>query len=794
MSIYLENFRCHVDGKYKIPSSGLVMVTGNSGKGKSSLLNAIVYALYGSKAIRRPYTHGTKSCKVTLKMNGMIITRTSTPNRLLLNYDDKDYEDAAAQGVIEEIMGMNYNEFIASSYVIQRKHNSVLSMSPLEQVKFVETLAFSNNKHIEYKERIKKHVQDCKERKTWLEGQKSLLEKQFEDAKQRLPEKKVSSKINGKNLEDISKELKNVQKSFEEASDEITELQKELENKRNFERKQKIIQDKISDIETQIKSYKEMKTDLDSKDIEKKKKECLRLKTLLSQTRSYDSYYELNEKVKGMEKSHCERLKKELEKLKKECPTKKQITNLEKQRVCLQKEQKEFMKLSSQAEEIKTKKKKALEEVKKIKKETKAKVRSSTALLDFLIQKEDELSKLNRKLYKCPSCSTNLEFQEDKLCICEEPSKSGDNLEDISKELDQIRIHLKTIQEYKPFLDEKVPVVKEFDSSKLSEIEKKLYSVEEKQKIIDELSNDIQNNKLPPEIQDLLRDVENKKKDFPKTFKPSIGLEELEKKLEKCSSELNDLIRRSSENIRLEKEIKTRENKLKILKEQIDKSKVKRRNCLDIEKEINNLQTKTVKYNKTLNELQETYQILSKLEQYNRDLKNMEKLKQKLEDTKDDLTQSIDNLSGALGLRESVKEAEILSLEHTVNSINEHAKIYLQEMFDDNINIYLDNQKLTKTQNVKTQMNVYLEYKGYTYNSIDELSGGEKQRCELAFLLAVNDMLGSKIILLDECLNNLDSEVNMEVLLHLKRLVGNRLVLVISHEAVQGIFDHVIKV
>ena len=33
---------------------------------------------------------------------------------------------------------------------------------------------------------------------------------------------------------------------------------------------------------------------------------------------------------------------------------------------------------------------------------------------------------------------------------------------------------------------------------------------------------------------------------------------------------------------------------------------------------------------------------------------------------------------------------------------------------------------------------------------VEELSGGERQRCDMAFLLAVNDMLGAKMILLDE--------------------------------------------
>ena len=87
------------------------------------------------------------------------------------------------------------------------------------------------------------------------------------------------------------------------------------------------------------------------------------------------------------------------------------------------------------------------------------------------------------------------------------------------------------------------------------------------------------------------------------------------------------------------------------------------------------------------------------------------------------------------------------------------------------------------------QISTYIEYKGSVYDNIDELSGGERQRCELAYLLALNDLFGSKIILLDECLNNLDSTINTDVLTFLRENCTNKSIIVISHEAVKGVFD-----
>ena len=149
-------------------------------------------------------------------------------------------------------------------------------------------------------------------------------------------------------------------------------------------------------------------------------------------------------------------------------------------------------------------------------------------------------------------------------------------------------------------------------------------------------------------------------------------------------------------------------------------------------------------------------------------------------------------LEGFYGLEEAGREAEILSLEETVRSINEHARVYLDEMFKDPIMVRLSCVKELKTgkKPAKLQLNTTIDYQGDAYESIEELSGGERQRCDMAFLLAVNDMLGAKMILLDECLNNLDSTINTDVLSMIRDLCGsNKLILVVSHEAIRGVFD-----
>ena len=117
MKIKFKNFRCHKNKSFEIPDSGLVLLSGESGVGKTTILNAISYALYGK--LRKPYSHGTNTCQVDLQYRNLDIQRSSRPNRLLVTYKGIEYEDDAAEGVIQDAIGMNIKEFMASSYIVQ---------------------------------------------------------------------------------------------------------------------------------------------------------------------------------------------------------------------------------------------------------------------------------------------------------------------------------------------------------------------------------------------------------------------------------------------------------------------------------------------------------------------------------------------------------------------------------------------------------------------------------------------------------------------------------------------------
>jgi exonuclease SbcC len=173
MKLKLKNFRCHESAEFQIDDSGLILLSGPSGTGKSTVLKAIIYALYGK--IRKPYSFGAKSCSVTLEFMDMKIIRTSNPNRLMVYIgtattnpssppsnptavgarEPLPLEDEPAQHFINERLGMTYQEFMLSSYIPQKNNTSILSMTQSEQTAVIQMIAFKDDQNEQLGKKLK---------------------------------------------------------------------------------------------------------------------------------------------------------------------------------------------------------------------------------------------------------------------------------------------------------------------------------------------------------------------------------------------------------------------------------------------------------------------------------------------------------------------------------------------------------------------------------------------------------------------------------------------------------------
>jgi DNA repair exonuclease SbcCD ATPase subunit len=142
-----------------------------------------------------------------------------------------------------------------------------------------------------------------------------------------------------------------------------------------------------------------------------------------------------------------------------------------------------------------------------------------------------------------------------------------------------------------------------------------------------------------------------------------------------------------------------------------------------------------------------------------------------------------------------MNEAETLCLEETIRILNNKLRVYLEKFFpEDPITVELVTEKESKKGSVKTELTVRITQKGEECD-LSSLSGGEYDRCSLAFLLAVNELCGSFVLILDESIGSLDMTNAENVLEVLKEMMpSEKVVILVQHQATCGSYDHVVKV
>ena len=150
LNIRLENFRQHQLTQVDF-TEGLVGVIGANGAGKSTIVEALTFAMYGSKALRGKVsdakTYGLPAKAVTsihlsFDHGGQVyrIERTLTNARLFLGGESSPIVvgNQAVATRSEEILGLNLDEFLASYYTEQKSLEFLSGKrSPAEREKFI---------------------------------------------------------------------------------------------------------------------------------------------------------------------------------------------------------------------------------------------------------------------------------------------------------------------------------------------------------------------------------------------------------------------------------------------------------------------------------------------------------------------------------------------------------------------------------------------------------------------------------------------------------------------------------
>ena len=93
MRIKILGFKCHLETEYIFVNNEMTLIKGQSGCGKSSLLQAIFWCLYGNMRSIYNNVRITKNLSVTLEINGITIHRKKNPELLTVTMNSGSGEN-----------------------------------------------------------------------------------------------------------------------------------------------------------------------------------------------------------------------------------------------------------------------------------------------------------------------------------------------------------------------------------------------------------------------------------------------------------------------------------------------------------------------------------------------------------------------------------------------------------------------------------------------------------------------------------------------------------------------------
>lgn len=814
MRLVLKNFRCYTDRSFDFGENKLTLISGNSGAGKTTIMLAINFALFGTGT--NLFTWGKTSCSVELYLEGtakdekgLSIVRTRRPNRLVVN---DVHEDSEGQDIINSKFGDNFE---AMSYVSQSAIKSFVMMSPIDKLSFLEKFAFGNANLAEIKGKCKALISSQNDllveatsklemASQWLNQTEQPVKVDFpvrcKAAQRELAEKNTKTKlINARKkiarCEDIDKSL-----TSELSSVRVLDatIKSKLEAKTDAKRELCEIQIEMSKI-----SYEgcDALTDMQNRlTTVVNHRETIALKSNIE-----EDILRLNEMRINEENSFKHQLLDIESQLwvdysKVEC--KELIENLELQI-------KDLDTISRHRKELDQLKFENIDKLKMNISETQKHLENIKDLKEKLIRQG--------VTYSCPSCESTLRLADGNLQLASDAVVLTGDLESLEKEvklvsnkLRQQELDLSTEQNNKlRYIKLETDIKNILD--KYEECSSKAEAVENLESIREYYSSCINFEKRKIQLEDSLS-----KGKFSESYltmnKNLISKQTRLKNLKQNNLELLEDL--TEDQLRLYVQLQTkardsleilqnRESKVEAVIQKystdINNSKNEHKQKYKVLREETELISLLEKVKCDLDilhsEVREQILILEKIEEWKRydiSIQHYTKLQKEVDICQQTETTCKNKYSAACTLKDTILEAESIAMSNIVKEIDSHAQIYLDEFFtDDPLTSRLEAFRTTK-KSTKPQINITVAYKQLD-GEPSPLSTGEMARLVMAYTLALSEMFNTPILLLDECTANMDQELTTTVFNTIKENFTGRSVLAIAHQCVDGIFDTVIK-
>lgn len=766
MEIIINNFRSICDQKYKF-TEGNNLVTGKSGLGKSTILEAVIWCFYGGTSVT-PFNAGKKKIvtRVEVKIRDIIFIRTKPPDKSEVIIGNKKLEHAEAQEYINNFLGSK-SLWETSSYLKQDNRSNMLFSSSQEKYSLVKELVFGREENPQSPENYLKTLSIFTEN----------LEKEYNNTEGKLELMKENLKImisDFNRFDEIEKNVKKLRKLNSKYS-EIKEGIEKLSGQIIEQQTAKNYRKELEELNIKIQKYPKLNIEIIQKwrdwfvykeELEKMDKNFPKI--------NIDEYDEvdlvsdikiliLNRKKYKDNLTLCKKLNIEYD----FNVIKVEIENLV-SKIKTIKEREHHSDIARNIEKFQGKRRILLEK-EGIYKDTylqflkKLDINGNKFTLENLNQVNNKLGSIMTNYLTCPKCSQNLILEDRKLIVknCkfmkkEEIDKMKKNLKNIQifyKSLDTINIELESYMKIKEKLGIKLELEetqedwrkleKRLDNLKTIEFyEFKENEVEEKENFIKNLKKNIKLRKLESLVE------ENYCVIFEEYEKPE--------NLSKYYKEYQSLIFRLEE---INKYLEDKDEK----------------NIEDMTKKLNKFEVII----KDLDDLKIYEKILEKKERLNEISKiNNEILKKR---------------EGCFVIKKIINEERSNTFENLIGNFNDLLNEIVGEIFDD-INITIGMFKKMKAKgDIKPQFNMKVMLKGNEYDNLNFLSGGEKDRISIALTLTLSTLLNNPIIMFDESMSSLDEEMRERCLELIKKYASDKILINICHSTIEGYYDNIIR-
>ncbi len=299
----VRNYRSIKELDINFPESGLIGIVGHNGAGKSSMLESIGWALYGTQAIRGKAdgltTIGAKGkCKVVMEFDHgedgpYLVERTLKDAKLMSGGKEIAVMTSGVNSKIEKLLNMDYRAFYTSIFTKQGGLSSFTDMTASQRQETVERLL---------------EVSKVKDARISIGAEARTLENQLQGKRvaiqneDEIIDKIVELKQIIGQLEDTEKELDKVKKESEKnkliADKEFKLEQVKLKSFQNAEKNFLNVENKLRIYEAELGNTKSNISEIGDK-LERAKNRSSKLKIIISDdvTKELDDKLEESDKI-----------------------------------------------------------------------------------------------------------------------------------------------------------------------------------------------------------------------------------------------------------------------------------------------------------------------------------------------------------------------------------------------------------------------------------------------------------------------------------------------------------------